>query len=103
MLLVAAVRTNPHFMLKANADVRAIARAVQEYAGIRGRYPESIDDLVSGGFIDTNGPPKDPWGRLYGYRPPAAGSDFMVFSYGKDGVPGGAGDDADVQALGGNP
>lgn len=46
--------------------------------------------------------PDDPWGRAYIYRSPgdssAAGYDLAT--YGRDGRPGGAGEDADVTSWG---
>ena len=40
--------------------------------------------------------PKDPWGNAYNYRSPGQKGEFDLFSYGKDGVEGGEGDNADV-------
>jgi general secretion pathway protein G len=48
-------------------------------------YLESKDDLL------------DPWGRSYVLVTPGTnGRDFDVLSYGRDGAPGGEGEDADV-------
>ena len=38
----------------------------------------------------------DPWGRPYVYRSPGAKGEFELVSYGRDGKPGGAGEDADI-------
>ncbi len=38
----------------------------------------------------------DPWGRPYVYRLPGKKSDFEIFSNGRDGQPGGTGEDADI-------
>jgi general secretion pathway protein G len=38
--------------------------------------------------------PQDPWGRPYAYRREAGKG--VVFSYGRDGQPGGSGEDADI-------
>jgi general secretion pathway protein G len=41
--------------------------------------------------------PMDPWGNPYIYEYPAKnGPDFDLLSYGKDGQPGGTGDNADI-------
>ena len=40
--------------------------------------------------------PLDPWGRAYVYRVPGAKGEFDLFSLGKDGKPGGTGQDADI-------
>jgi general secretion pathway protein G len=44
--------------------------------------------------------PKDIWGHDYVYWPPDADhSQPRVICYGRDGVPGGVGDDADLDSL----
>ncbi len=54
------------------------------------------------GLSTWNGPylkknvPLDPWGHAYVYRSPGAKSDIDIVSYGKDGEPGGEGENADV-------
>jgi general secretion pathway protein G len=40
--------------------------------------------------------PLDPWGHPYVYRVPGANGDYDLVSYGKDGKPGGEGEDADL-------
>src|SRR5260221_8503334 len=40
--------------------------------------------------------PNDPWGRPYVYRVPGAKGEFEVYSLGRDGKPGGTGEDADI-------
>jgi general secretion pathway protein G len=40
--------------------------------------------------------PNDPWGRPYVYRVPGSKGDFDLYSLGKDGKPGGSGEDADI-------
>jgi general secretion pathway protein G len=40
--------------------------------------------------------PADPWGRPYVYRAPGANGEFELVSYGRDGKPGGTGEDADI-------
>lgn len=43
------------------------------------------------------GVPADPWGRPYLYRNPGQGNvDYDLTSLGRDGAPGGQGDDADI-------
>ena len=44
--------------------------------------------------------PLDPWGRPYIYRlaQNGGGFEYELLSYGRDGVPGGEGEDADVSA-----
>jgi len=40
--------------------------------------------------------PLDPWGRPYLYTQPGNHGDFDLLSYGRDGRPGGTGEDADI-------
>jgi len=95
---------------KAEADIVAIRNAVTEYAVANGgKFPDSLQDLVTPDvhgrtFLDTRTLPKHPWGRAYLYDPPGPGNPQpRVLSYGKDGDPGGEGDDADIysDSLGG--
>ena len=91
---------------KAKVDIAAIEYALKEYA-IRngGKYPESLEALVTPDvngqtFLDAAHLPRDPWGREYIYEPPGPGQPQpIVRSYGRDGQPGGEGDDADVDNL----
>jgi general secretion pathway protein G len=71
------------------------------------RYPsaeEGLEALIakptsaqtwSGPYLKKS-VPSDPWGRPYVYRIPGAKGEFEVVSYGRDGKPGGTGDDADI-------
>lgn len=40
--------------------------------------------------------PPDPWGRPYVYKKPGEHGEYDLLSYGKDGQPGGSGEDADI-------
>jgi general secretion pathway protein G len=94
----------------AKAQAEAFARALSTYRLDVGRFPTTEEGL--GALLlkpaeasKWNGPylsrevPLDPWGRPYLYRSPgAAGGDFDLISYGKDGLPGGDGDAADILA-----
>jgi general secretion pathway protein G len=88
---------------KAKSDIVAIESALKEYAITNGgKYPDSLEVLVT---PDANGHtylegkriPKDPWKNEYQYDPPSPGHpEPRVYSFGKDGQPGGEGDDADI-------
>jgi general secretion pathway protein G len=92
----------------AKAQIDAFAKALDTYRLDTGHYPSTELGLgalntAPAGIAKWNGPylgkavPLDPWGRAYLYRAPGAdGKDYEVLSYGKDGVPGGSGDDADI-------
>jgi general secretion pathway protein G len=90
---------------KARADIVQIAKAVEDYViDNNGRFPDSLEALVQENeqgesYLQQTQVPKDPWGNEYGYEPPPSGSrKFRVYSYGKDGTPGGEGDDADIDS-----
>lgn len=87
---------------KAEADISTIAGSLENFAVENmGRYPESLDALVTPDdnghtYLNRETVPTDPWGNPYIYEPPAGGRKLNLISYGKDGVPGGEGDDADI-------
>lgn len=92
----------------ARSQVDAFVRALSTFRLDVGRFPTTEEGLQAllERPADTpkwNGPylsravPADPWGRPYIYRAPgAAGADFELLSYGKDGQPGGEGDAIDI-------
>jgi general secretion pathway protein G len=93
---------------EAQTQILALHAALEGWsARHQGNYPSSLAALVQ---PDTQGHtllhdaldlPKDPWGRDYLYAPPARGElRPSVRSLGRDGEPGGAGDDADVDREG---
>jgi general secretion pathway protein G len=44
----------------------------------------------------TKSVPVDPWGNPYIYKAPGSHGDYDLLSYGKDGRPGGDGENADI-------
>jgi len=91
------------FAGKAKADIIAIETALKDYAIQNGgKYPDSLEVLVTPDanghtFLEGKKLPKDPWHNEYQYDPPSPGHpEPRVYSYGKDGQPGGEGDDADI-------
>lgn len=91
----------------AKAQVDAFARAVNTYRLDVGNFPSTDEGLAvltarPAGSPKWSGPyleravPVDPWGRPYIYRGSSAAGDFEIQSMGKDGRPGGSGDDADI-------
>lgn len=95
---------------KAKGDIRTLEQAVELYHLDMLDYPEeefglkalraappSLSDQSryrQGGYIKLL--PKDPWERDYLYRYPGEFGVYDIFSYGKDGEPGGEGEDADI-------
>ena len=92
----------------AKAQIDAIEKALDQYRLDTGHYPST--ELGLGALVQkpTNEPkwagpylrkdvPLDPWGKPYVYKMPGEkGADFDLVSYGKDGQPGGAGENADI-------
>lgn len=95
---VSALRIHQDSLRKtARLDVRTLLDALDLYRLAKGRYPEPAKGL--GALYEqqlVKELPVDPWGHAYVYaledgRP-------VITSYGDDGQPGGAGDDADVSS-----
>lgn len=92
----------------AKAQINAFEKALDQYRLDIGHYPtteQGLQALVNppGGETRWAGPylkkgiPPDPWGQAYRYAAPGtAGKDYDVISYGKDGVPGGVNENADI-------
>jgi general secretion pathway protein G len=94
----------------ARAQVESLEKALDQFRLDMRRYPtaeEGLEALVSkpANAATWSGPylkkavPSDPWGHAYVYRTPGARGEFDLFSYGRDGKPGGAGEDADIGIL----
>ncbi|MBV8503813.1 MAG: type II secretion system major pseudopilin GspG [Paucibacter sp.] len=95
----------------AKAQIEGFTKALDAYRLDVGRYPSTEQGLAvlqirpTEGGERWNGPylskavPKDPWGHAYVYRSPGSqGAPFELLSYGRDGQPGGSGEDADIGA-----
>lgn len=92
----------------AKAQIEAFDKALDTYRIDMGRYPGSeqgLEALIrrSDNNAKWRGPylkseiPLDPWGNPYRYQQPGPnGLEYQVMSFGKDGNPGGSGDDADL-------
>lgn len=90
----------------AMAQMDAFEKAIEQFRLDVGRYPSNEEGLGALTVRPANDPrwqgpylkkaaPTDPWGKPYIYRLTESG-DFEILSYGKDGVPGGEGDNADL-------
>lgn len=92
----------------AKAQIDAFDKTLDTYRLDVGRYPTTEEGLAAlmtappSAGAKWNGPylkkaiPPDPWGNPYQYRSPGATADYEVLSLGKDGQPGGTGDNADI-------
>ena len=91
----------------AKTQIVAFEKALDQYRIDTGRYPPTEAGLAalvtkpssepkwSGPYL-RKGVPLDPWGRAYGYKSPGERGEFDIVSLGKDGKPGGKGDDEDI-------
>ena len=91
----------------ARAQIDSLEKALDQYRLDTRHYPsaeQGLDALVNKPATEANwsGPylkkavPNDPWGRAYVYRVPGTKGEFDLFSLGRDGKPGGTGEDADI-------
>ena len=91
----------------AKAQIESLEKALDQFRLDTRSYPtaeQGLDALVSkpSNANGWSGPylkkavPNDPWGRAYVYRVPGSKGEFDLYSLGKDGKPGGTGEDADI-------
>ena len=91
----------------AKAQIDALDKALEQYRLDTGHYPSTEMGLVALVTKPANEPkwngaylkkavPLDPWNNAYQYKQPGEHGDFDLLSYGRDGKPGGAGEDADL-------
>jgi general secretion pathway protein G len=89
------------------AQINAFEKALDTYRLDVGRYPsteQGLTVLVTKPQSEPkwNGPylqktvPLDPWGKAYQYKSPGERGEFDLWSFGKDGQPGGTGEAADI-------
>ena len=91
----------------ARAQIDALEKALDQYRLDTGRYPtveQGLKALVERPSTEPKwaGPylrkevPLDPWGKPYLYKVPGETAEFVLVSYGRDGQPGGSGENADI-------
>jgi general secretion pathway protein G len=99
---------------KAKIQIESLETALKLYKLDTGRYPDTdqgLEALVQvpetgtiptkwreGGYLEKGKLPQDPWGNLFVYLSPGAHGDYDIISYGGDGVPGGEGEDRDINS-----
>lgn len=90
----------------ARAQIDGLQKALDQYRLDTGRYPDTTQGLAAlrarpadepkwAGPYLTKAVPKDPWGHDYLYRSPGEHGEFDLSTLGRDGRPGGEGEDAD--------
>jgi general secretion pathway protein G len=92
----------------AKAQIEAFEKSLDTYRLDVGRYPNTEEGLgallvaPATAGAKWNGPylkkalPLDPWGHAFQYRAPGTKSEYDILSLGRDGQPGGSGEDADI-------
>lgn len=94
----------------AKAQIEAFEKSLDTFRLDVGRYPTTEEGLgallvaPAAATAKWNGPylkkgvPPDPWGHVYQYKAPGTKSEFEIISLGRDGQPGGSGEDADISS-----
>ena len=92
----------------ARAQIESLEKALDMYRLDTGHYPTTEQGLNALNLKPQNEPkwsgpylkkdvPLDPWGKAYIYKVPGEkGTEFDLMSLGKDGAPGGEGENADI-------
>ncbi len=93
---------------RAKSDVQTLSSALQNYNMKNHAYPSTQQGLEALVTKPSGVPeaknwsqhvqklPNDPWNRPYQYLSPGQHGDYDVYTLGKDGRPGGDGEDADI-------
>jgi general secretion pathway protein G len=98
--------------VKAKIQIESFETALKLYKLDNGLYPTTEQGLQSlaeapttgtvptkypsGGYLEKGKLPKDPWGNDYVYLSPGVHGPFDIISYGADGIPGGEGENKDI-------
>lgn len=91
----------------AKAQIVALEKALDQYRIDTGRYPSTEQGLAALNAKPADEPhwdgpylkkavPNDPWGKPYQYKNPGEHGEVDISSFGRDGAPGGSGEDADI-------
>jgi general secretion pathway protein G len=89
------------------AQIDALQKSLDQYRLDMGHYPGTEQGLAALVVKPADEPkwagpylskvvPKDPWGNDYQYRSPGEHGEYDLLSFGRDGRPGGEGEDADL-------
>ena len=82
---------------RAKEDLTALGRALFRFHDRARRYPDSLGELPEGASLQL----VDPWGWDYLYRVSKDRRHYRLECYGRDGLPGGSGDDRDLRIVNG--
>jgi len=92
----------------ASAQIELIGQGLDHFRLDVGRYPTTQEGLnalmINTGIEKWEGPylkkalPNDPWDKPFRYESPGSHGEYDLFSYGRDGAPGGEGEDKDLSS-----
>ncbi|SNR84542.1 general secretion pathway protein G [Methylobacillus rhizosphaerae] len=91
----------------AKAQIDALGKALDQYRLDTGHYPATEQGLQALNIAPADEPnwqgpylqktlPQDPWSKPYQYVSPGEHGDYDLWSFGKDGQPGGTAESADI-------
>lgn len=92
----------------AEVEIATLKGAIQLYYIDTGQYPTAAQGIAAlmngpvgtagwrGPYLDGDSDLFDPWGRPYIYAAPNATTTFRISTLGRDGQPGGTGEDSDI-------
>jgi len=92
----------------AEIQMNGVKGALQLFYIDVGRYPSESEGLEAllrqpsgksgwkGPYLDKSEDIQDPWGRVLLYRTPGKEAPFDLYTYGRDGHPGGTREDSDI-------
>lgn len=90
----------------AKAQIELLGQALDQFRLDTGRYPtsqEGLNALITNPGIEKwdgaylkKGLPNDPWSKPYQYQSPGTHGEYDLLSLGRDGAPGGEGEDKDI-------
>lgn len=92
----------------AEVKIATLKGAIQLYYIDTGQYPtagQGIEALIGpptgvsgwrGPYVEDATDFQDPWGRTYIYSAPGSNKTFQITTLGRDGQPGGTGEDSDI-------
>ena len=105
-------RTEQAKETQARVQIESLETALKLYKLDNGFYPSTEQGLQAliekpetapvpkkwrtGGYLEKNKVPSDPWLNEFIYLSPGAHGDFDLISYGADGVPGGEEENRDI-------
>lgn len=98
--------------VKAKLQIESFETALKLYKLDNGNYPSTEQGLQAlvqapttgvvpakyptGGYLEKGKLPKDPWGNDFVYLSPGIHGPFDIITYGADGIPGGEGENKDI-------